>query len=665
MAESETKRQRHRRLAHAISISGQTVSALRDVLATLQADTISRRQLLAGYHTRFNEVARVDRLPCTDGTFVNWEYADPFALLRLTLEESPAFQQVFIDALRKYPNSPTNPWHVVAAFDEFIPGNKKVYNARKTMDFMYSFAELGEDALCLTAFWIMPVCVRSSILKAVEGQWSSVLAITLRKLFMGPEDLQTSGVVVTLNGRSHLIYAKLNWLLSDGDGIRMAYCWKGGSGMRPCMVHRNVLKKGAAILASLPDHVDICCGDVTRFQPLESRHCVEGAELVREAHRRWRLGDITKALYVEIEMSEGFTFSALGLPWDSELLRCVDVYSALTMDWMHSALQDGTMTVEVSLCLSRLKAIGVECRTVEDFLLRPDWKFSKTKRDRCKYLHRLFNKWRTRGHDEDEDPHIRCSASELLSLYGLLRNFMQTEIGDRVDMRPELDSFYACCRVIDCFVQAKRRGINMRQAGVELGFCLQAHMRLHKAAYGVDHIKPKHHWLFDCLARIIKDMDWQIFDAFVLERMHLTAKGVADLQDNTSRYERSVLAGVLNVQCRLLQGVASASLLDVHVAPLPGYPDALVSDNMQVRGEHFSVGDLIRCGGNRAGEVLACVKEHDAFYVIVNELSLIEALTPQSSTWRFTGSTMVCSAAHITQTLAWRRATNLVYMIES
>ncbi len=229
---------------------------------------------------------------------------------------------------------------------------------------------------------------------------------------------------------------------------------------------------------------------------------------------------------------------------------------------------------------------------------------------------------------------------------------MQTEIGDRVDMRPEPDSFYACCRVIDCFVQAKRRGMTMRQAGVELGFCLQAHMRLHKAAYGVDHFKPKHHWLFDCHAIIIKDIDLQMFDAFVLERMHLTAKGVADLQDNTSRYERSVLAGVLNVQCRLLQGVASASLLDVHVAPLPGYPDALVSDNMQVRGEHFSVGDLIRCGGNRAREVLACVKEHDAFYVIVNELSLIEALTPQSSTWRFTGSTIVCSAAHITQTLA-------------
>jgi len=50
---------------------------------------------------------------------------------------------------------------------------------------------------------------------------------------------------------------------------------------------------------------------------------------------------------------------------------------------------------------------------------------------------------------------------------------------------------------------------------------------------------------------------------------------------------------------------------------------------MRLRGEHYSVGDLIRCGVNRAGYVLAFVKEHDFFYVIVNELTLIEAETPE------------------------------------
>ena len=226
MAESETKRQRYRRLAHATSISGQTVSALRDVLATLQADAISRPQLLAAYHTRFHEVARVERLPCTHGTHFNWQYADPFALHRLILELSPAFPQVFIDARRKYPNSPTHPWHVVAAFDEFTPGNKSKV-IRKTVDFVYSFAELGDDALSLTATWILPVCVRSSMLKAVEGQWSRVLAIILRKLFMGPEDLQMCRVVVSLSTSGATSYMKSLWRACIQCAVQFA--------ARPCV----------------------------------------------------------------------------------------------------------------------------------------------------------------------------------------------------------------------------------------------------------------------------------------------------------------------------------------------------------------------------------------------------------------------------------------------
>ena len=38
-----------------------------------------------------------------------------------------------------------------------------------------------------------------------------------------------------------------------------------------------------------------------------------------------------------------------------------------------------------------------------------------------------------------------------------------------------------------------------------------------------------------------------VLDTFVIERSHLKVKAVADGVDNTNRYERSVLAGVLNV----------------------------------------------------------------------------------------------------------------------
>ena len=41
--------------------------------------------------------------------------------------------------------------------DEFVPGDKlKVHNERKTMDLIFSFAELGSKVLSVTHSWLMP-----------------------------------------------------------------------------------------------------------------------------------------------------------------------------------------------------------------------------------------------------------------------------------------------------------------------------------------------------------------------------------------------------------------------------------------------------------------------------------------------------------------------------
>ena len=36
---------------------------------------------------------------------------------------------------------------------------------------------------------------------------------------------------------------RLSNLLSDGDGFRSALDWRGGSSLKPCFIHDNVLKK--------------------------------------------------------------------------------------------------------------------------------------------------------------------------------------------------------------------------------------------------------------------------------------------------------------------------------------------------------------------------------------------------------------------------------------
>ena len=67
---------------------------------------------------------------------------------------------------------------------------------------------------------------------------------------------------------------------------------------------------------------------------------------------------------------------------------------------------------------------------------------------------------------------------------------------------------------------------------------------------------------------------------------------------------------------------------------------------MQAHGRHFSVGDIVLFG-SRAGVVLACVQEGDAFFAIVEELALIEQITPQSATWRIGGARSLWHAASL------------------
>ena len=230
--------------------------------------------------------------------------------------------------------------------------------------------------------------------------------------------------------------------------------------------------------------------------------------------------------------------------------------------------------------------------------------------------HRIFSASR-RNKDQEHDK-LKCSASELLSMYKLLRLWAETEIGDEEEVALERSSFDACCSAIDIILMAKRQLLTMPEAGRFLKRALTNFMRRHKRAYGTTHLRPKHHWMFDVAEQFL--IGPQVFDQFIIERLHLTVKLHADRCDNTSRYERSVLSGVLNSQIaalRLMKG--DCCLLDCQTGTLPGFDHAVVGDNMDCFGMHLSVDDIVT-HNQTMGRICACVSELDMFLVIVEPL---------------------------------------------
>ena len=242
---------------------------------------------------------------------------------------------------------------------------------------------------------------------------------------------------------------------------------------------------------------------------------------------------------------------------------------------------------------------------------------------------------------------MRANASELLGMYTLFRFWAQTEVGDRPEVQAQRAAFDAACTVIDIIQMAKKQLIGMKAASKKLSRAVANHLRLHKAAYGLAHIKPKHHWMFDVAEQMW--LDDMLHDQFIIERLHLIVRPHAERAQNTRRYEYTVLSGVLNAQLGRLKELRSGCcLLDVTTVKIDGFDDAELGDNMHVMGMHISVGDLV-FHRDVVGEVLGCVNELGALLAIVEQFELVIAISSTSGRWRRTGRLRVWRALALEQ----------------
>ena len=94
-----------------------------------------------------------------------------------------------------------------------------------------------------------------------------------------------------------------------------------------------------------------------------------------------------------------------------------------------------------------------------------------------KLLWRIFSKHRLDSNDEVDK--VRASASELLGLYSLLRHFFATQVDHTPALQPNLDSFQACCDVLDCILAAKKHLVSPREVADTLRAKIARFMKVH------------------------------------------------------------------------------------------------------------------------------------------------------------------------------------------
>ena len=285
--------------------------------------------------------------------------------------------------------------------------------------------------------------------------------------------------------------------------------------------------------------MEITSREVASFRAWSDAELADAAEMLCIARGRCEAGEMTKTRFEALQMGFGINCNPSGIFADRELLSCCGIVSAVTYDWVHNLFQDGIFTTEGWLFLN---AAGIPSAEVQQYLKCDTWEYPYAFRQKSKQLHRVFDHFRS--HSSDEASKLKASASELLGLYGLLRHLAETRIGDRPDISAQRASFDALCHLIDLIVRCKRGKTPPNQTSDNVQKATLRYMELHEAAYGTAFVKPKMHWQLDMSQQIARD--GCILDAFIIERMHLTVKRVAETVQNTSCFERSVFSGVIN-----------------------------------------------------------------------------------------------------------------------
>ena len=146
------------------------------------------------------------------------------------------------------------------------------------------------------------------------------MRLFLERILFGEAGLSTVGVPVLIGGRERILFAKLTNLLSDGDGLRMGWYWRGASSLKPCWKHFNVFKKDSGLAHRMPGYVEIDCSDPALLRSWSASEVYFAADSVAAAAGQYAAGTMTKGDFEELEKSVGIN-NGKGMLM-SNLLRC-------------------------------------------------------------------------------------------------------------------------------------------------------------------------------------------------------------------------------------------------------------------------------------------------------------------------------------------------------
>lgn len=349
-------------------------------------------------------------------------------------------------------------------------------------------------------------------------------------------------------------------VIADEDALVSLYASKGASGLKPCLLCKNVFdgKNPTNIPSVDPSGVAVShiCRDFEKLK-FHTTASVFGI-FDRLAAAK---SSMTNADFKEVQALLGWNYSPDGLMWHPVCRSLADPSRFACYDWMHCFFVNGVWNVHAGEFLIVLKRNGLSFASINDYMKQwswPKWVSGNTGQD-------VFSEKRIRSNWEAKV--FKATASECLSVFPVLSNFMAAFIGGaNADMHSHAQCFLQLSNVVDIILKSGRGDCRPD----ELQDATSKYLAAFHALFGAERMTPKFHYIMHCLVFL---RNWRhLQNCFVHERKHKLPKKFANEVRNVhSNWE----AGVLREStCHHITALTSgrhhfeteASLIDAHQA---------------------------------------------------------------------------------------------------
>ena len=335
----------------------------------------------------------------------------------------------------------------------------------------------------------------------------------------GGYNFATGGIKLP-NGKR--FFAKLGFIIQDGDAHVHTWSIRGNKGSNVCLLCENISIEESEIDAADGSKMLTCnviCD--TDLQPAD--------DVTLRANLRYLEGQRHSADFAQLQQSLGMTWQPHALLLDATLDGIVYPTTQYMHDWMHTLIANGIVNLAIYLLFETFIEAGSTriYEVCEGFIAKWKWP-SRLHGD---HLSDIFTNSKKKSHRDAK--HVKCQASDLLSLYPVLAYFVQIILLKTCrddSCTNACKAFLALVKVLE-FIHLANRAQG-RITSDMMRDAIHEFLTAFVLAWGVSKLIPKCHWLLHFAKHF--QTHGALPSCFVNERYHRNPKRYANDMTNTN-----------------------------------------------------------------------------------------------------------------------------------